>query len=44
LRYGLHQLNSVRTVTPAHWASSDLLIAFIITLMFSFHNYHTFNG
>ena len=41
LRYGLHQLNSVRTVTPAHWASCCFVIAFI-TILFSFRNYHTF--
>ena len=41
IAYGLHQLNSVRTVTPAHWASCCFVIAFI-TILFSFHNYHTF--
>ena len=43
LWYGLHQLNSVRTVTPAHWASCCFVIAFI-TILFLFSNYHTYRA
>ena len=50
-RKGSHQLIRVFVVTPAHWASSCLLIALIkryylryLTIILSMAKYDTYNG